>query len=438
VTDRPVPIAAARRGLRLLAAAAGAILLAAPASAGWVATWAAAPQHPPARLAAHFEDQTLRLVVRTSAGGAHVRIRLSNLYGAAPLFIGAARIGLRTAGADIAPATDRPLLFHGRASVRIPPGATALSDAADLEVPRASDLAISLYLPQPTTADTMHVLALQTSYVSAQHGDLSAAASFPVEKTLHNWPFLTAVDTLGPQARGAVAAFGDSTVDGDGSTADRNQRWPDLLAHRLGAAGTRLAVVNAGLIANRLLRGTSAEMRPQFGDIAGEAAIRRLDRDALDQAGVRCVIVRIGTNDIGFPGAFTPAAERVGAADLITGYARLVARAHRRGVAVIGTTIPPFEGAALAPGFYTEAKEAVRVEVNNRLRAGHVFDGLIDMDAVLREPAHPARLLPGYDSGDHLHPNDEGYRALADAIPLPLLSARCGRNVRMPAKEKVR
>lgn len=383
----------------------------------WISTWIASPQPPMPGPIDHYEAQTLRLVVHVSAGGSQARIRLSNLYGDTPLTIGAARIARRTGGADIDPAFDRKLSFGGHASVVVPAHATVLSDSVPLEVPPLTDLSVSLYVPKGAAATTVHILAQQTSYVSGA-GDATAVAHFPVARKIDMWPFLAGVDVMPESPTFSMVAFGDSTVDGDGSTVDANQRWPDALAVRLQQAGQNVAVLNAGLIGNRLLHGSTGG-KP-FGAALGEAGLARFERDALDQTGVKVVIARIGSNDLGFVHSLAPAGESVDADDLIAGYRRLIALAHQHGVAIIGTTIPPFENASI-PGYSSPAKDAARNKVNTWIRQGGEFDAMLDADQILRDPAHPARLLPAYDSGDHLHPNDAGYRALAAGLPLETL-----------------
>jgi len=392
----------------------------------WVSTWIAAPQPPLPSALDHYRAQSLRLIVHVSVGGSQVRIRLSNLYGNVPLTIGAAHIAGRTSGADIDPALDRALTFGGRTSIVVPAHAMVLSDPARLAVPALADLSVSLYLPKSVAATTVHILAQQTGYVS-QPGDATAAAHFPVARRIDMWPFLTGVDVVAAPPTFAVVAFGDSTVDGDGSTTDTNRRWPDVLAVRLQQAGQNVAVLNAGLIGNRLLHGSPGGST--FGAALGEAGLARFSRDALDQAGAKVVIVRIGSNDLGFLHGLAPPGESVDANDLIVGYRRLVTLAHQHGLGIIGTTIPPFENATI-PGYSTPAKDVIRQQVNAWIRHGGGFDAVLDFDQILHDPSHPARLLPAYDSGDHLHPNDAGYRAVASALPLETLDKLAFRSAR--------
>jgi lysophospholipase L1-like esterase len=405
----------------------------------WIGTWATAAQpSPPGRVQA-FRNQTLRLIVHMSIGGPKVRIKISNTFGDGPLLIGGAHIARRTTAADIDTASDRALTFGGQLSTTIPAGSTAVSDPADLNVPALSDLAVSLFLPQTTQATTSHILALQTSYVSPATGDATAAGKFPVANTITSWPFLTGVDVAASARGAAIVAFGSSTTDGDGSTKDANHRWPDVLAERLQKAGGRaaeLGVLNLGIIGNRLLSdnhsprqagGPFGAVLERFGGALGPSGLARFERDVLDQAGVKYVILVLGINDILFPGSFIPISESVSAQSLISGNHELIARAHKKGIRVIETTIPPFEDATFnSPTikFYTPEHEAVRQEVNAWIRSSREFDGVIDFDEVLRDPSHPARLLPAYDSGDHLHANDAGYIASGNTIPLALFRGR--------------
>jgi lysophospholipase L1-like esterase len=381
----------------------------------WIGTWGAGPGGPPLPANTQtFTDQTVRLIVHTSIGGTRVRIRLSNEMGTTPLRIGSAHIALRAvgtgSGADIQAGTDRVLTFSGNAGITIPPGAPALSDPVDLNVPALSDLAISLYLPGTVGATTIHGTASQTNYISLA-GDFTGAAIFPTQRTILSWPFLTEVDVTGNGA--AIVTLGNSITDGTRSTPDTNNRWPDWLARRLqtvrdpiAGQNSRLGVVNRGISGNRLLS------NPPEGSLAGRNALERFDRDVLATAGVRYMTVLIGINDIGN----SPSDNPIPAEELIAGYRQLIARAHAKGIAMYGATLTPFEGA----GYYSEAKERVRQAVNNWIRSSDEFDAVIDFDRVTRDPSHPTRFLPAYDSGDHLHPNDLGYQAMGNAVPLEL------------------
>jgi lysophospholipase L1-like esterase len=373
-----------------------------------------------------FRNQTLRLIVHTSAGGTKVRIRISNTFGDQPLLIGGAHIARRTSAADIDPASDRALMFHGHSSTKVPARSMVVSDPVDLDVPALSDLAISLFLPRATQAMSTHILALQTSYVSPDTGNSTTGVKFPVAKTIHSWPFLTGVDVAASPRGVSIVAFGSSLTDGDGSTLDSNRRWPDVLAERLQESADRKAevgVLNQGIIGNRLLNDSPQQAGSPFGAALGQAGLARFERDVLAQAGVRYVIVGLGINDIAFPGSLTPLTERISAESMISGYRQLIARAHQKGIRVIGTTNPPFENSFLdAPPvtFYTPEKESVRQKVNAWMRSSAEFDAVVDFDKVLRDPSHPTRLLAIYDSGDHLHPNNAGCTAEGNAIPLAL------------------
>jgi lysophospholipase L1-like esterase len=383
----------------------------------WIGTWAAAPQPSLAGNPQTFRKQSLRLIVHTSAGGTKVRVKISNTYGDQPLVIGSAHIARRTAAAEIDPISDRPLTFRGQKSDTVAPRSTSVSDPVELDVPALSDLAISLFFPETTLVTTRHILALQTSYVSQETGDSTGEVKFPVSKTIAYWPFLTGVDVAASGRGASIVALGSSLTDGDGSTKDANRRWPDVLAERLLKAGgaTEIGVLNEGIIGNRLLSD-----RPSLGP----AGVARFERDVLAQTAVKYVILALGVNDILFPDSFIPATESVTSEDVISGNRKLIARAHKKGIRAIGTTIPPFENAIFRSPyfdrFYTPEKEKVRQEVNTWVRNGGEFDGVIDFDEVVRDPSHPTQLLPAYDSGDHLHVNNEGNVAQGNAIALAL------------------
>ncbi|MFC5462087.1 SGNH/GDSL hydrolase family protein [Massilia niabensis] len=431
---RPSPANRPRRTM-LLASAAITVALALPgqptqaqnwSTERWTGTWGTAPAGPPLPANVQtFTDQTLRLIVHTSIGGNRVRIRVSNEFGTTPLRIGAARIGVRGMGAEVAPGTDRVLTFSGNPSITIPAGAPVLSDPVELNVPALGDLAISLYLPGTVQATTIHNTALQTNYVSLP-GDFTASATLPVQRTITNWPFLTEVDvdSAGP----AIVAMGDSITDGTRSTVDTNNRWPDWLARRLQTVrdpvlglNARLGVVNRGISGNRLL---SDSPNP----LAGRSILERFDRDVLATAGVRYMTLMIGINDIGN----SPNENPIPAADLIAGYRQVIARAHAKGIAIFGATLTPFEGA----GYYSPQKELVRQAVNNWIRSSDEFDGVIDFDLATRDPARPSRFLPAYDSGDHLHPSDLGYQAMGNAVPLTLFRSLGAAAAVKPAAQK--
>ena len=395
----------------------------------WVGTWATAAQ-PAGPAVQTYANQTLRLIVHTSIGGAKLRIVISNAYGEKPLLIGAAHVARRVGAADVDPASDRVLKFSNQKSATVAPRSILTSDPVDLEAPALADLAVSIFLPESTQVTTVHSLAKQTNYLSAA-GDHTADVKFPVAKTMRNWPFLTGVEVATSSRAAAIVAFGSSLTDGDGTTSDTNHRWPDLLAERLQKAGrTELAVLNEGIIGNRLLQDSPAGAAGgRFGRVLGESGLARYDRDVLAQPGVKYVILGLGINDIAFPGSLTPPNEKITAEMIIAGYRQLIARAHRHGVKIIGTTNPAFENSVLSlppPAqpitFYTAEKEVVRQQVNDWILRSGEFDGVVDLDEVLRDPNRRTQINPRFDSGDHLHPNNDGAVAEADAFALKLFS----------------
>ncbi|MBM4792668.1 SGNH/GDSL hydrolase family protein [Streptomyces sioyaensis] len=358
-----------------------------------------------------WTDRTLRLVVHSGAGGPRARIRLANTFAAAPVEIAAASIAVRGAGAA-AVGPPVPLTFGGgHTGTRLPAGAEAFSDPVDFTVPAGTDLLVSLHLPGTVTAAPVHQEASQLSYLSAAgSGDRTADAggtAFP--ETMTSWPFLTGVDVGdGP---GSVVALGDSITDGVKSTSGANRRWPDVLARRLWAqhALPRYGVLNHGISANRLVT-DRYQGDGVSSDTGGVSAGHRLERDVLAQPAARTVVVFEGINDMR---AGTPAE------DIVAALRALARRAHERGLRVVVATVAPCAGY----GDCTPAVEARRQAVNAFVRDnGGAFDATLDFDAVVRDPQQPRRLLPAYDSGDHLHPGDAGLQALGDSVDLRALA----------------
>ena len=382
----------------------------------YVGTWAASPQAPldEGPSAAGFENETLRLIARTSVGGRAVRIRLSNAFGDEPITFDRASVGIRAADAGIESGTLRRVTFGGDARVTIPPGARVMSDPVELHVGAEQDLAVNLYAEAATGPATWHQLETKTSYVSS--GDYTGDSSGDAFSTeVPHWFFLEGVEVLAPDADGAIVCLGDSITDGFGSTIDADATYPDVLAERVNDhPGLRKSVLNAGISGNRVLNDS---------DVFGENALARFDRDVLTQTGVTDVILLEGINDIGFERTegpeFRPTTS-VTAAEIIDGYRQLIRRAHARGVRIFGGTLPPFKGA----DYYYEAGEAKRQAVNEFIRTSGAFDGVIDFDEAIRDPNDPERMRPVYDSGDNLHPGDAGYRAMAEAVDLHLFRGR--------------
>jgi len=355
-----------------------------------------------------FHDQTVRMIAHTSIGGRRVRIELSNAF-SGPLTVFAAHIALRDKESAIVPGSDRTLLFDGRPACRIPAGATEVSDPVNLDVPAASDLAVSLYIPDTGTV-TMHAVGLHTTYISKQ-GNAAAAPMIEDAITTQSYYFLSNIDVAAPSDAAAIVTFGDSITDGAVSTPNTDRSWPSFLARRLAAAGgANIAVLNQGISGNRLLR-----------DGAGVSALARFDRDVLVQPGVKWLMILEGINDIGL-GLRSGAAESdvVSSDDLIGALKQLIERAHEHGIKVIGGTLTPFEGAA----YYSEAGEGVREAVNQWIRSGGAFDAVVDFEAATRDPDHPKQFRAGFNNGDHLHPNDTGYQAMADAIDLSVFGLK--------------
>ena len=401
----------------LFLSSVAAPLFSAPAPNHWVATWAAAASPQSAteaeRSAAHFdlENQTIREIVHVSLGGSRIRLRLSNQFGPEPVEIGAIHVATCAEVPQIVTNSDRTVTFSSRTNFWIPSNAPFLSDPIDLDVKPASNLCISIFVPKKTSAAGIHYDARQKTYLAS--GDATSAENLTNPTTINSWLFLGGVDVAAPETIGTIVAFGDSITDGAQSTLDANRRWPNILADRLIAAHRDLAVVDTGIGGNRVLHDAS-------GRIAfGVNALARFERDALDEPGVKYVIVLEGINDLGHAGTSAPASEAVTADDLIAGLKQMIERAHEHGIKIIGGTLTPFE-IARAKGYYTPEKEKERERLNDWIRTSGAFDGVVDFEKAIRDLAAPTRMLGDYDSGDHLHPNDAGYKAMGEAVNLAL------------------
>ncbi|MGW0082146.1 SGNH/GDSL hydrolase family protein [Streptomyces sp. NPDC003393] len=366
-----------------------------------VITWAASAD----RLGEGVPDRGYRLVVHTSVGGGGLRIRLSNAFGDRPVTFDSVYAGVQAAGAELVHGTNRRLTFHGARSVTVPAGATVSSDPLPGRVPAQTDLVISVHSPDAAGPATGHGMAMQTSYTS--QGDHTAQESAENwDNTIGSWFYLDAVTVRASSGTGAVVALGDSITDGWQSSTDLNRRWPDYLSRRLQKSTTTTVkgVANEGISGNKVL-----------ADGAGQSALNRLDRDVLSHPGVRTVFVFEGVNDI-------KAHTGVTAQDMIAGYEKIAERAHAAGKCVVGATIGPFKGWSE----WDPAAEAVRRDVNAFVRDSGAFDAVTDFDRVLRSPYDHERILPFFDGGDHLHPNDKGMQAMADAVDLPALDCASG------------
>ncbi|MEO3930811.1 SGNH/GDSL hydrolase family protein [Micromonosporaceae bacterium B7E4] len=423
------------RGLAAAAIVTAAVLAVPVGAAGaagtadWSAAWATGVHHPvpgndwdgPNWSVDGFTGESVRQVVRVSVGGTRLRVRLANRYGTQPLRLAGASVGSSGGGATLRPGTLRPLTFQHRSSVTVPVGAEVVSEPVRFEVAALDRLAVTFYFADGTGPATFHQGGLTTTYRATGDRRTDPGAEVFGGATSHSWYYLTGVDVSGPAprragrggsdgrdaARGTVVAFGDSITDGHGSSPGADNRYPDQLAERLVAGGRRLGVANVGINGNKLLADS-----PCYG----ERGVTRFHRDALGQPGVRAVVVLLGTNDIGgggFPDFGCGASPVVTAAEVVDGHRALVRAAHRRGIQVVGLTIPPWKGAF---GYDTPPNEAVRDRVNDSLRAGVGYDALVDLDRLLADPADPDALRPEFDAGDRLHVNDAGAELIATAV----------------------
>ena len=385
----------------------------------WVATWTTSPA-PQLAAAADmrnanmlFQNQTFREIVHTSIGGDAVRVRISNVYASAFLQVGAVHLALRTQDSAILPESDRPLTFSGRSSVSVPPGAVMISDPISFPVPADGDLVISIFLPTASSGAGITYTSYQTNYIG--DGDQTGTATFQATTTVNSWAFLAGVDVIVPDGGTTIVACCDSYTTGGKSTVGANHRWPNYLASRLLAAGvSNISVVNAGIGGNRILHDDVPGFTP-LSATQGVSGLARFERDVLAVPGAKWVIILAGTTDYNLPGSSAPLSEMVSADDIIVGLQQMAARAHEMGLKVIGCTLPPFVQSVSSPD-----REAIRISTNGWIRSTDVFDAIVDFDLLLRDPDHPNRLLPAYDSGDHTHPSELGYQVMASIIDLKL------------------
>jgi lysophospholipase L1-like esterase len=392
---------------------------AAPKHAGsqqttWTGSWAASPMAMPAPKAAvnpadttDTSGATYRNIVHLSLGGSSLRLRISNEFGNMSLTLGGVHVALSAGkGGAIQPTTDHAVTFGGSETVMIPAGAMIVSDPIAMPVDAFADLTVSLFVPsQPGAALTYHALGDSTNYIA--EGNATSAATLDNAKKVTSWYLLKGVDVTTTADASAVITLGDSITDGAHATLDANARWPNVLATRLHAnpATANVAVLDEGISGNRLLH-----------DVAGPSALARLDRDVLAQSGVKYVIVLLGINDIGHTAHSRGPDDLVTAGQLTWALQQIAIRAHAHGLKVYAATLTPYGGAG-----YQDANGLILREAeNNFIRTSGVFDGVIDFDKVTRDPAHPDAFLPAYDSGDHLHPGDAGYKAMGDSIDLKL------------------
>jgi lysophospholipase L1-like esterase len=387
---------------------------AAPQQTVWTGSWAAAPDLAPEpkgpSAATDAKGTTYRDIVHLSLGGSALRLHISNEFGSAPLTIGGMHVALSAGAGGIVPQSDHFVTFGGAETVMIPAGAQAVSDPVAMPVAAFADLAVSIYVPQqPGAKLSWHTVAVSTNYIAAGNA-LTAATMSGAEKVI-SWYLLKGVDVdAGPEAS-AIVTLGDSITDGYKSSRDKNARWPDILAQRLhaNAATAHIGVLDEGISGNRLLH-----------DGRGPSVLSRLDRDVLAQSGAKYVIILIGINDIGHMMAALgkPSASKdpVTVDDLAWGLQQIVVRAHARGMKVYCATVTPYGGS----GYQNDDGMKLHAGINHWIRTSGAFDGVIDFEKMMHDPANNKVFLAPYDSGDHLHPGDAGYKAMGDFIDLKL------------------
>jgi len=391
-----------------------------PAEDHWVATWATAqnlsrgpaPANANANAPRGYHDQTIRMIVRTSIPGRRLRVRIANQFGGTAVTVGAAHVALRAKEAAIVEGSDRALTFDGKPGATIGPGVVLYSDPVELNLPALADLAVSLYFPGETGAPTTHATALHTTYISREGDTTGKLDMGEGSSKTQAYYWLAGIDVAAPSHAAAIVTYGDSITDGARSSNESNHAWPALLAARL--AGKKetahIGVANMGIGGNRVLR-----------DGAGASALARLDRDVLTQPGAKWVMLLEGINDIGREQR--EPAETTNAEELIAAYKQIIERAHEQGLKVIGCTLTPYGGA----GYYTDHGEEVRSAVNQFIRTSKLFDAFVDFEAATRDAADPKHIRAEFDPGDHLHPNDAGYEAMANAIDLSIFTKKAGK-----------
>ncbi|MFF3319211.1 SGNH/GDSL hydrolase family protein [Streptomyces sp. NPDC003035] len=383
----------------------------------WRGAWATSPQYPTAPFGPNwsqqgFSNHTVRQVVRVTTGGTRARIELSNRYGTKPLRITGATVARTDKGASVKAGSVRQLSFGKGRSVTIPAGASTYSDGVPFTVGALESLTVTLYLAEETGPATFHTFSSATSYrADGDHRSDRDGTAFT--EAGDSWYYLSGVEVSGGQAprRDGVVTFGDSITDGVGSGPNANNRYPDELAERFAAAGKPRGVVNHGIAGNQVTNDWAW---------AGEKGVERFKKDVLTEPNVRTVIVLEGINDIGGSGRSAPGqptTPEVSVEQIVEGHRELIRQAHAKGIRIVGATLTPIKGS-----FYdTPANEAKRDAVNHWIRTSGAYDAVVDFDRVVADPADPDRMLPAYDSGDHLHPGDAGYRAMAQALDLDTL-----------------
>ncbi|MCR2804377.1 SGNH/GDSL hydrolase family protein [Paenibacillus soyae] len=373
----------------------------------WMGSWFASQTYSDKKFAVErFENQTIRMIIHPHAFGSKFRLKFSNLYGSKPVVFDTVTAAVSTKGGETIPGTGRHVTLDGLRTIEIPAGEEVYTDPVDLEVNEHVDIAVSVYIPKATSSSTWHFSPPRSTYVAeGNHADDSSGVYFQTK--IHSYYWLSGMEVLtqGDHFR-VIVALGDSITEGSTSTQDANHSWPDILFKRLQRENPAypISVLNAGIVGNQLLRNG-----PEIGlPIGGESVLSRLNRDVFSHSRVSDVIFLGGINDIGLGNAT--------ADQIIAEMKKLAVNAHEKGLRIFAGTLPPFGGAT----YYSIEKELVRQEVNDWIRTNEIFDGMLNFDTALADPHHHEQLLPAYDFGDHLHPSDAGFKALADCIPLSL------------------